>query len=266
MLRISSSTGSALRRPFTHLTLLFAALVAACVANPVTGRLQYFAFDVSEDTPLGAAAFEEVLATERVIRSGPDAQMVQQVMERLVAASADLDPGFQWEVVLLDNPQTVNAFCLPGGKMAVYTGILPVCQDETGLAVVMGHEIAHALARHGAERVSQEQLKVATLELGGQLAGPEMQQWIEAGRLGLDVLVSLPWGRRQELEADEIGVVLMNRAGYSPYAAVDFWGRMASMTSGGGGTMVDEWLSTHPSNEKRMAELDRVIKELPAHG
>lgn len=252
-----------LRRRAQHLWLVLAALVTACVANPVTGRLQYFSFSVEEDTPLGQQAFQEVLTTERVVSSGPDAQMVKRVMDRLVAVSEDLDPGFEWDVVLLDNPQMVNAFCLPGGKMAVYTGILPVCQDETGLAVVMGHEISHALARHGAERVSQEQFKTGMLDLGSSLK-PEWGTYFEAGRLGLDVLVSLPWGREQELEADEIGLILMNRAGYSPQAAVEFWGRMQSMTGGGGDSMVDQWLSTHPSNQKRIEHLSEVIATLPA--
>jgi predicted Zn-dependent protease len=260
MLRIATASTGALRRPLLHATLLFAALVAACVSNPLSGRGSYFAFGVEEDTPLGDAAFEEVLATERVVRTGPDAQMVDRVMNRLVDACQETgwDPGFQWEVVLLDSPQTVNAFCLPGGKMAVYTGILPVCQTETGLAVVMGHEIAHALARHGAERVSQEQLKGALFELGGEIK-PEWKQWIEAGRLSVDVLVSLPWGRKQELEADEFGLYMMAMAGYDPSESVRFWQRMQQMTGGGGGTMVDQWLSTHPSNADRIQQLKDLL-------
>lgn len=260
MLRLASSTGTALRRPLAHFTLLFAALVAACVSNPLSGRGSYFAFGVEEDTPLGAAAFEEVLSTERIQTSGPDVQMVERVMNRLVAASqeAGWDPGFEWEVVLIDNPQMVNAFCLPGGKMAVYTGILPVCQSETGLAVVMGHEISHALARHGAERVSQDQLKTALFDLGGEIK-PEWGQWIEAGRLSVDVLYSLPWGRQQELEADEYGLYMMAMAGYDPSESVRFWQRMQQMTGGGDQTKVDQWLSTHPSNDARIGQLEALL-------
>ena len=260
MLRLAAPTGSALRRSLAHLTLMFAALVAACVSNPLSGRGSYFAFGVEEDTPLGAAAFQEVLSTERVQTSGPDAQMVERVMNRLVAASreAGWDPGFEWDVVLIDNPQMVNAFCLPGGKMAVYTGILPVCQTETGLAVVMGHEISHALARHGAERVSQEQLKTALFDLGSEIK-PEWSQWIEAGRLSVDVLISLPWGRQQELEADEYGLYMMAMAGYDPSESVGFWRRMEQMTGGGDSSMVDQWLSTHPSNEERIRQLEELL-------
>jgi predicted Zn-dependent protease len=242
-----------------RLLLPLAALVAACVTVPITGRQAFIPFTVEEDTPLGAEAYAEILSTEQEVTSGPQVKLVNDVMNRLVAASAEFDPGFEWQVKLLKADDVPNAFCLPGGKMAVYTGILPITQDEAGLAVVMGHEIGHALARHGAERMGQQLVQAGIVE-SVNLVRPDWGQYAEAGLLAADLLVTRPWGRDQELEADHIGLILMARAGYDPRNATSFWQRMSAL--GGGDT--PQWLSTHPSNATRIAQLDARMPEAMA--
>ena len=219
-----------------------------CRTTPVTGRRALNFFSPTDDVQLGTEAYEEITGSQKLIRSGAQYDMVVRAMNRL-AAVAD-DEGWQWEVRLIDDDSMVNAFALPGGKMAVYTGILPVCQDETGLAVVMGHEIGHVVARHGTERMSRsvpQQVLLQAIDLGeyGQLAGTF-----------LDVAWGLPHGRSQESEADHIGLVYMARAGYDPRAAVAFWERMNSLSSGGG---PPEFLSTHPSHETRVEQLEELM-------
>jgi predicted Zn-dependent protease len=236
--------------------LPIAALVAACVTVPITGRQAFIPFDVQEDTPLGAEAYAEILSTEQVVTSGPQVKLVNDVMNRLVAASSEFDPGFEWEVQLLKADDVPNAFCLPGGKMAVYTGILPITKDEAGLAVVMGHEIGHALARHGAERMGQQLVQSGIVE-SVNLVRPDWSSYAEAGMLAADLFITRPWGRDQELEADHIGLILMARAGYDPRNATSFWERMSAL--GGGGT--PQWLSTHPSGTTRIAELEALMPE-----
>jgi len=242
-----------------RLLLPIAALLAACVTVPITGRQAFIPFAVEEDTPLGAQAYEEILASETVVTSGPQVKLVEGVMNRLVAASTEFDPGFEWEVKLLRADDVPNAFCLPGGKMAVYTGILPITQDEAGLAVVMGHEIGHALARHGAERMGQQLVQAGLVE-SVNIVRPDWAGYAEAGLLAADLLVTRPWGRDQELEADHIGLILMARAGYDPRNATAFWERMSQLGSGG----TPQWLSTHPSNENRIAQLTARMPEAVA--
>jgi predicted Zn-dependent protease len=208
-------------------------------------------FTVEEDAQLGAEAYAQILQGERVLTSGPGAVEVQEVMQDLVLAADTEGLPWEWEVSLLEAPETVNAFCLPGGKMAVYSGILPVTADEQGLAVVMGHEIAHALERHGTERLTRQMGTQVVLELLG--AG----DYQELGMLAAQLAIELPYGRGDELEADRVGLFLMADAGYDPREAVAFWGRMAQLGGGGG----PEWLSTHPSDQTRMAELEALLPE-----
>jgi len=162
--------------------------------------------------------------------------------------------GFAYDVKLLQDDETVNAWCLPCGKMAVYTGILPVCQDEVGLAVVMGHEIGHAIARHGTQRMSTDSLAQSALGLLGE------QNYQQLGAMAYEMLFSLPYGRKHELEADHIGLILMARAGYDPRKAIDFWQRMEAL----GGSSGPEWLSTHPSHGTRIEELNNLMPEAMA--
>ncbi|TAJ21367.1 MAG: M48 family peptidase [Planctomycetota bacterium] len=224
--------------------------LASCVTTPITGRSAWNSFSPAEDVQLGAEAYEEQLKGAKLVTSGAQKEMVERVMKRISAVTDA--PGFQWEVRLIDEPKTVNAFCMPGGKMAVYTGILPVAQTETGLAVVMGHEIAHAVARHGTERVSQEMLLQTGLGLALQNAKESTQALALVGK---ELLVSLPWGRMQESEADHIGLMYMARAGYDPREAVEFWKRMGAL--GGSGT--PQFLSTHPSDETRASQLKKLM-------
>jgi predicted Zn-dependent protease len=229
--------------------LLSLVLVAGCRTTPVTGRLALNVFSTQDDIRLGNEAYSQVLEGAEVVRSGEDHERVVRVMQRL-AAVAD-DAGFEWEVNLMRDDQTVNAFALPGGKMAVYTGILPVCQSEAGLAVVMGHEIGHVVAGHGTERMTQS--------LGAELVLSFIQRgdYAQLARLGSEYFIQRPFGRRHESEADEIGLVYMARAGYDPREAVEFWKRMQAKSGGG----PPEFLSTHPSHETRIELLQEKLPE-----
>jgi predicted Zn-dependent protease len=229
--------------------LLLLATTAACHTSPVTGRRSLNAFSTSQDIELGREAYGQVLAEQKLVSAGKNHEMVTRAMTRL-SAVAD-DAGYEWEVSLIQDDKTVNAFALPGGKMAVYTGILPVCQSETGLAVVMGHEIGHVVARHGTERMTNMlgfDLVLSLLNIG---------DYAQLAQMLLDVFVNLPNGRQQESEADEIGLIYMARAGYDPREAVAFWERMESL--GGGGP--PEFLSTHPSHETRVERLREKLPE-----
>jgi len=228
------------------LVLLLAWCVAACHTTPVTGRYSLNPFSTQDDVELGREAYSEVLEKGHVVTAGPDRAMVQRVMTRLTAVADD--SGFEWEVNLLQDEQ-VNAFALPGGKMAVYTGILPVAQGETGLAVVMGHEIAHVCARHGTERMT------STLGFDFVLSFLNLGDYAGLAKQGLDLILTLPFGRKQESEADEIGLVYMARAGYDPREAVAFWERMEAL----GGAGVPEFLSTHPSHDTRVRRLKEQL-------
>ncbi|MEZ4554485.1 MAG: M48 family metallopeptidase [Dehalococcoidia bacterium] len=227
---------------------------------PITGREQRVGMTEDEQKALGAQAFREVLS-EPGIRTvtGPDADLVRRVGER-IARVAD-DPGFEWEYAVVDSP-LVNAFCLPGGKVVVYTGLLSVTRDEAELATVMAHEIAHAIAQHGAERVLQQQLAQAVgSALAAGLGGTDPGQRAAILALfgaGAQFGVLLPFGREQESEADRIGLIYMARAGYDPRAAISFWTKMAAAQSG---PQPPEYASTHPSHERRIADIEGWLPE-----
>lgn len=230
-------------------------LAGACQTTPVTGKSTFNMFSPQQDVELGREAYAEVLQGQKLVTSGPDLERVERVMERLVAVADD--EGYEWEVRLIDDPKTANAFALPGGKMAVYTGILPVCETEAGLAVVMGHEIGHVVAQHGTQRMSRE--------MGAQIAleYANLGQWSQLAETSYGLLLEMPWGRGDESEADHIGLVYMAKAGYDPRESVDFWSRMASMSGGG---EPPEFLSTHPSHETRIADLNALMpKALEAY-
>jgi predicted Zn-dependent protease len=228
---------------------------------PVTGRTQKVAMSEEDQAKLGADAYREMLGQDSnsIVRSGPEAEMVQRVGER-IAAVAD-DPGFEWEFTLVNSAEK-NAWCLPGGKVAVYTGILEITQDEDGLAAVMAHEIAHAIAQHGAERMFQQQLTqigltAVSTTLGGlspQAQGAVMALFGAGAQFG----VLLPFSRDMESEADHIGLIYMARAGYNPEAAIGLWERMAADHSG---PEVPEYASTHPSDETRIRDLRKWLPE-----
>ncbi len=228
-------------------------LASSCATTPITGTRTFNLFSPADDVELGREAYGQILAGERVVTSGKELQMVQRVMKRLVAVADDA--GYEWEVTLIDNDQTVNAFALPGGKMAVYTGILPVCQSEAGLAVVMGHEIGHVVAQDGTERVTRSMIAEFGLEAATQYLDLGEYKSIAESSYGL--LVEMPFGRADESEADHIGLIYMARAGYDPREAVAFWSRMAQVTGNG----PPEFLSTHPSHETRIERLQALMPE-----
>ena len=230
------------------------------VAGGTTSCLDLNTYTVEEDVVLGAQAFQEVTATSPVLNSGPEFEQVQRVTARLVDSVTELDPEissrFEWEVIVIDDPNTVNAFCLPGGKMAVYTGILPVCQSDAGLAVVMGHEIIHATERHGTERLTRNGLTSTFIQAIFQDEDHQAMAEV-AANFG----IGLPWGRGDELEADREGLIVMANAGYDPAEAPRFWERMQALTGGGGDSALDEFMSTHPSNANRIQQLEDLQAE-----
>lgn len=241
------------------LALLLIAL-SGCSTVPYTNRSQFMVMSESDDLKLGAAAYQQVLKKERIVHD-PQITAPVQAVGRRIAAAAD-KPDYQWEFTVIDDPKQANAFCLPGGKVAVYTGIFPIAKDEAGLATVIGHEVAHALARHGAERVSTSMALQAAgtavaIAAGGQGAATQ-QAIMGAYGLGAQYGVALPFGRSQESEADRIGLILMAKAGYDPEAALGLWQRMEA-NSGGKGP--PEWLSTHPSESTRQQDIRGWIAE-----
>lgn len=243
-----------------RLLLTVLAAFAACQSVPYTKRSQFLLVSAEEEAVLGQNAYKEALSKAKLSSDADATAMVRRVGQRIAAVSER--PDFKWEFNLIDDPKTVNAWCLPGGKVAVYSGILPVTRDEEGLAVVMGHEIAHALARHGSERMSQGLLaQLGGAALGAAMASkPAATQRVaqEAYGAGATVGVLLPFSRAHESEADRIGLILMAKAGYEPGAAVAFWGRMAKAS--GGKDSTPEFLRTHPADDKRIA---RIEDELP---
>jgi predicted Zn-dependent protease len=249
------------RRAVQGMVLLALVLVAACVTAPYTNRSQLILLSEGEETQLGAAAYREVLQEEKVLRDPEVNAIVRRVGERIARAAEK--PDYRWEFTVIDDPRQVNAFALPGGKVAVYTGLFPVAQDEAGLAAVMGHEVAHALARHGAERMSQGVVaQVAATGLAVAVSGssPATRNAVMgAFGLGTQVGVLLPFSRTQESEADHIGLILMAKAGYDPAAALGLWKRMESNATGGQGP--PEFLSTHPAYGTRQSTIESWLPE-----
>jgi len=241
---------------------LLLVVAAGCTTVPYTNRSQLMLMSESDDMQLGAAAYQQVLKKEPVVHDPQITAVVTRVGRR-IAAAAD-KPEYQWEFTVIDDPKQANAFCLPGGKVAVYTGIFPIARDEAGLAAVIGHEVAHALARHGAERMSTGTLLQVgavgvAVAAGASGAGGATQQAImQAYGLGSTVGIALPFSRSQESEADHIGLILMAKAGYDPDAAIGLWQRMAAAERSGA---PPEWLSTHPSPETREKDLRLWLAE-----
>lgn len=250
------------------LALSAAALVTACTTTP-TGRSQLNFMSVGEEMRLGSEAYDEMLAEEKLITSGPQFDMVQRLGKRIAASAKDYYPDsgaqeFRWEFVLIDSPKTVNAWALPGGKCAVYTGLLPVTQDEASLAAVVGHEVGHAIAHHGAARMSNN-MALQGLLVGASFSmrdmdGDKRMGIMAALGLGATVGVMLPFSRADESEADEIGLYLSANAGYDPNAAIGLWERMAA----NGGGAPPEWLSTHPSEATRIEQLKEIMPKADA--
>ena len=229
---------------------------------PLTGRTQIVDMTTEQEMALGLQSYRQILSQERVVDPGSEVtQAVRSIGERIARAAADVDPGFNWEYNVIDSPQA-NAFALPGGKVAVYTGILPVVANEDGLAVVMGHEIAHAIARHGAERMAMQKLtQLGTMAAGISIADmdPQQQRMI-LGALGVGAQfgVLLPFSRDHESEADRMGLILLARACFDPREAPRVWERMGQQQQGG---RPPEWQSTHPSSETRIRQFEAWMPE-----
>jgi predicted Zn-dependent protease len=243
--------------PRLTLALLIVGAVA-CQTVPLTNRSQLLLIPESTELQMGLTSYQDILKKARVSQNPEYNAQVRRVGTRIAEATGRTD--YQWEFTVLEDKQ-VNAFCLPGGKVAVYTGILPVTQDDAGLAAVLGHEVAHAIARHGGERISQ-QLAVQGGLVATQAAllrrDPGATQWVAAGLgAGATVGLLLPWSRQQESEADHLGLIYMARAGYDPRAARDLWVRMASQ----GGARQPEFLSTHPLPQTRIAQIEAWLPE-----
>ena len=247
------------RLPSLLLGLILSVLVFSCATAPETGRQQLLLVSPGEEARLGVQTFQQLKQQQPVVTRGQDVAMLQRVGER-ISQVVSL-PHARWEFVLFKD-ETPNAFALPGGKVGVNTGILPITQDEAGLATVIGHEIAHAVARHGAERMSHQML----VELGGAgisaalgaEAGGNRELIMQAYGIGTQLGVLLPYSRTQELEADQLGLLFMARAGYDPRAAAAFWRRFAAYNARQGGPML-EFLSTHPLDQRRIAELEHSM-------
>ena len=243
---------------------LFQYFGAEKVTNPETGETVRVAMSTEQEQALGLQSYREVLAQSEVVTSGREFEIVREVARRLARAIGPAGEGFDWQVSLIRSEQ-VNAFCLPGGKIAVYTGILPVAENEAGLAAVMGHEMAHAIARHGSQRLLRTSL-AQTVMTGAQFSFSDMD-WnqrrmiIAALGAGAQFGVLLPFSRQHETEADEMGVVYMARAGYDPEAAITFWERMQQAS---GGSRAPEFASTHPSGETRIAHLRQIMPRAKA--
>jgi len=233
--------------------------VTACETVPVTGRSQLMLLPEGAEVEMGLTAYREVLSKGKISGDSTLNAQVTRVGRRIAEATGK---NYQWEFRVLEDKQ-VNAFCLPGGKVAVYTGLLPLAQDDAGLAAVLGHEVSHAIARHGGERVSQGllvQTGLAATQVALSRNDPGMVQSVTS-LLGAGAAVGLllPWSRAQESEADHLGLVYMAKAGYHPSAARDLWVRMAQAERGQGRPL--EFLSTHPASETRIRQIEAWIPE-----
>lgn len=247
------------------IVLLSALLFTGCATVPETGRSQLNLISAAEEMKLGLTEFEKTKQSIPISKDAKAAAMVLRVGQR-IAAVANL-PNAQWEFVLFDSAEA-NAWCLPGGKVGVYSGILPITKDEGGLATVIGHEIAHATAHHGAERMSQ----LMAAQLGESAVGAltsgssQLTQALVGQAYGLasQVGVLLPYSRKQEAEADYIGLLYMARAGYDPMAAVAFWERFSAYNEQHGGNREFSFLRTHPLDQQRIQNLKAKMPQAQA--
>src|SRR5438067_9783863 len=232
----------------------------ACQTVPLTNRSQLLLIPEGTEVQMGLASYQDIVKNARVSHDPALNDQVRRVGTRIAEATGRTD--YHWEFTVLEDKQ-VNAFCLPGGKVAVYTGILPITRDDAGLAAVLGHEVSHAIARHGGERVSQGllvQVGLAATQIALARNDPAAVQQVTA-LLGAGATVGLllPWSRTQESEADHLGLIFMAKAGYDPHAALDLWNRMGEAAKGR--DRPPEYLSTHPSEETRIKQIEAWIPE-----
>lgn len=259
-------------RTFQNLVLAFLAAgllagLTGCSTVPVTGRSQLSLISVGQEAQLGLASFEQMKKEIPISKDPAANSLVQRVGAQIAKVAGKDMPNAQWEFVVFDSKEA-NAFCLPGGKVGIYTGILPVTKTEAGLATVIGHEVAHAVARHGAERMSEAMV----IQTGGQVLGSAVSSsdptWQSAAQLayglGTKVGRELPHSRSQESEADHIGLIYMSRAGYEPTESVEFWKRFQEYNLKAGTDNTPSFLRTHPLDEVRIRQLEQWMPEAKA--
>lgn len=244
-------------RPVTALVIAIVVLAAGCATSPL-GRRQLRLMSGNDVAQMGASAFQDIKQETPQSTNTSQQRYVRCVAAAITAQVTDPEAPRQWEVVVFQD-DSANAFALPGGKIGVNTGILKVAKNQDQLATVIGHEVAHVLAQHANERVSQQVLTGALMDVAGQAMDPTL---VAALGMGAQVGVLLPFSRTQESEADLLGLDLMAGAGFDPRESTRFWQNMAS--AGGGGT--PEFLSTHPSDQTRTADLQkRIAQEMPVY-
>jgi len=260
-----------LTRTFKRSAFLFisAIVLYSCATVPVTGRKQLSLVSNSDIIQQSAVEYQKVLAQSKLSNDQQKVAMIKTVGTRVQKAVesymsqkglSDQLAGFAWEFNLIEDDKTANAWCMPGGKVAFYTGILPICKDETGVAIVMGHEVAHAIANHGRERMSEAMLANGLLTTLSTAMGqnPTLTQELLLQSVGVGANVAmLKFSRSDESEADHIGLIFMAMAGYDPNEAPKFWERMEAT----GGGAPPEFLSTHPSHATRIKDLKKWIPE-----
>ncbi len=258
---------------FKFIAFAILVLVVSCAKNPFTGKSTMALVPNSQIFPTAFQQYSQFLSENKVISGTTDAKRIETIGTKIKTASerwltanghAGYLEGYAWEYKLVDSKE-VNAWCMPGGKIVFYTGILPICKDDAGIAAVMGHEVAHALANHGQQRMSAGLLQQLGA-LGTQVAigdkDPKTQALImQAYGIGTQVGGMLPFSRAHESEADMIGLTLMAIAGYDPINAVKLWERMSANS---GGQAPPQILSTHPSNETRIKELTALVPQAKA--
>ena len=239
---------------------LILVILCGCASAPYSGRKQILLISEGEEMSLGLKAYQDTLKKEKLSTDPKANALVRRVGTRIAAVANK--PGYAWEFTVIDNPKTVNAFALPGGKVAIYTGILPYTKTEAGLAFVVAHEVGHAIARHGGERMSEQlllQIGQQGLNIAVASKSPAAIEAINTGYgLASTVGVILPFSRKMEYEADHIGLILMAKAGYDPREAPGFFERMMKASKS---ATPPEFLSTHPADQQRIRQINAFIPE-----
>ncbi|HDM77327.1 MAG TPA: M48 family peptidase [Deltaproteobacteria bacterium] len=239
------------------LSLFLITVITACTTVPITGRHQLLLISEQEELMMGARVYREIIRKEKLSRDPEYVNAVRRVGMRIASVSGR--PDYRWEFLVIDNDKEANAFCLPGGKVFIYTGMFPYTKDDNGLATVISHEIGHAIARHGAERMTMDllaRLGAVGLSVALRNASPvAIRSFEQAYGLGATIGLILPFSRQQELEADHIGLILMAKAGYDPRGALLLWQRLMQSDK----SHPPVFLSTHPSDEERIKRIKLLL-------
>ena len=258
------------RLPF--LVLAATLTLAGCYTNPVTGRKSLVLLSQGEEVTLGTQSFQDIRSKEKVSTDPGQNARVQRIGQRIAQAVGDALPDAKWEFVVFDSPE-LNAFALPGGKVGVYTGLMKLAENDSELAIVMGHEIGHVIARHGAERMSEAMVISGVGALGAAVVenktqDPQTRQLFELAYGGATTLGRvLPHSRANESEADRMGALYAAKAGYDPRASITFWQKMvaqkqAAKPGGAGGGKIEALMSTHPTDDRRIADLKAMMPQM----